>query len=58
MDEADVFHQSHVSERLVVNGRVSDAAVEFYAHIAREQQRKRYREERRHPEWIDLGGES
>lgn len=32
--------------------------LDFYAHLAREQQRRRYSDERKHSEWIDLGGEA
>lgn len=37
---------------------VDNFITDVFTHYHRKVQRKRYREERKHPEWIDHGGES
>lgn len=58
---AEVWGTMRHDEKVYGDVRCSNGEVfleDFFTHIAREMHRKRYREERNHPEWVDLGGEA
>jgi len=57
----DVFATVRTDERVLGQVRTTSEQVfvsDFFTLMNVQMCRKRYREEREHPEWVDIGGES